>query len=255
MTVQKLADRGFLYIAFGDSFTKEALMSIKTLKKYNNEPVALYTDKDKTSEFDGLIDVYAKIEPKHIRAKVDFISQTPFKNTVYIDSDTIVVRNITDMFEVLERFDVAVTNDYARKRKKYSNIVPEYAAIPYSFSEVNGGIMAYNDSASTSNFLNMWREYFYKYFRETNGWDQVSLRIALWNSDVRIHHFSFVYNIRSKANREKQDRFKHEFGEQHMAPRIYHLHYNSEVHHGKFNYSLTDIEEYEKILMSQAVWY
>ena len=47
---------------------------------------------------------------------MDFISQSPFKKTIYLDSDTLVVRNISDMFDVLDRFDVAVTNDYARKR-------------------------------------------------------------------------------------------------------------------------------------------
>ena len=248
-------ERGFLYIAFGEAFTKEALMSIKSLKRFNNEPVALFTDRAQDETFEGLVDLYAKIEPQHIRAKVDFISQSPFKNTIYLDSDTLIVRNISDMFDVLKRFDVAVTNDYARKRTKYSKIVPEYSEIPYAFSEVNGGIMAYNDSLTTNTFLAMWREYFYKYFKETNGWDQVSLRISLWRSNVRIHHFPFEYNIRSTANREKQDRFKHEFGEQHMAPRIYHLHYDSEVHHGKFKYKTDQLEEFEKDIIEQAVSY
>ena len=94
-------EKGYLYIAFGESFTKEALMSIKSLKRYNSEPVALFTDRDQTEEFEGLVDLYAKIEPQHIRAKVDFISQSPFQKTVYLDSDTLIVRNISDMFDVL----------------------------------------------------------------------------------------------------------------------------------------------------------
>lgn len=253
--VNKVAERGFLYIAFGDAFTKEALMSIKSLKKFNSEPVALFTDQPQRDEFEGLVDVYAQIQPRHIRAKVDFIDKTPFEKTVYLDSDTLIVRNISDMFDILDRFDVGLTNDYARKRTKYSKIVPEYAEIPYSFSEVNGGIMAYNSSLATKSFLSLWKEYFYKYFQQTNGWDQVSLRISLWRSNVRLHHFPFEYNIRSKANREKQDRFKHEFGEQHMAPRIYHLHYDSEVHAGKFKYKLDDFEDFAADLINQAVWY
>lgn len=249
-------EKGFLYIAFGEAFTKEALMSIKSLKRYNSEPVALFTDREHNAEFEGLVDLYAKINPQHIRAKVDFISQSPFEKTVYLDSDTVIVRNISDMFDVLDRFDVAVTNDYARKRTKYAKIVPEYEEIPYSFSEVNGGIMAYNSSLSTNTFLSMWKEYFYKYFKETNGWDQVSLRVALWRSNVRIHHFPFEYNIRSKGNREKQDRFKHEFGEQHMAPRVYHLHYeNKDVHNGIFKYSLKQLKEYEELIINQSVKY
>ena len=115
--------------------------------------------------------------------------------------------------------------------------------------------MAYNSSLASQTFFSMWKEYFYKYFKETNGWDQVSLRISLWRSNVRVHHFPFEYNIRSIANREKQDRFKHEFGEQHMSPRIFHLHYNPEVHHGKFKYTLDEFEEFEKLIVEQAVKY
>ena len=251
--MNKVAECGFLYIAFGDAFTKEALMSIRSLKRHNSEPVALFTDVEHDDSFEGLVDVYAKITPQHIRAKVDFIDKTPFVNTVYLDSDTLIVRNISDMFDILQRFDVGLTNDYARKRTKYSKIVPEYAEIPYAFSEVNGGIMAYNSSLATQSFLSLWKEYFYKYFQETNGWDQVSLRVSLWKSNVRLHHFPCEYNIRSHANREKQDRFKHEFGEQHMAPRIYHMHYSPEVHQNIFK--MDDLEEFEKCIISQAVWY
>lgn len=244
---------GFLYIAFGNSFTKEALMSIRSLKRYNDEPVALFTDQPMHQSFRGLVDKHVQIEPAHIRAKVDFIDKTPFENTVYLDSDTLIVRNISDMFGVLGRFDVAVTNDYARKRLKYSKIVPEYEKIPYSFSEVNGGIMAYNSSEATKEFLKKWKSYFYKYYRETSGWDQVSLRISLWESSVRLHHFPFEYNIRSRANRDKQDLYKEQFGEQHMAPRVYHLHYSPEVHRGVFE--MDDLDELEKCIVEQAVWF
>ena len=255
MNNSKLAERGFLYIAFGESFTKEALMSIKTLKRFNSEPVALFTDQEKTSELDGLVDLYGKIEPQHIRAKVDLVGNTPFVKTVYLDSDTVIVRNISDMFDILDRFDVGLVHDYARKRLKYSKLVPEYAAIPYGFSEFNGGIMAYNSSEATRDFLNMWKQYFYKYYQQTNGWDQVSLRVSLWNSNVKIHTFPFEYNIRGKATREKVRNLKHEFGEDHLEPRIYHIHYDREVHFGKFKYSLEDLEEFETRIIEQCMDY
>jgi len=251
----KKIDTGFLYIAFGESFTKEALMSIKTLKRFNNEPVALFTDQEMTSDFEGLVDLYAKIQPQHIRAKVDLVGDTPFTKTVYLDSDTVIVRNISDMFDVLDRFDVGLVHDYARKRLKYSKLVPEYEAIPYGFSEFNGGIMAYNSSNETKEFLDMWKQYFYKYYQQTNGWDQVSLRVSLWNSNVKIHTFPFEYNIRGKSTREKVRNLKPEFGEDHLAPRIYHIHYDREVHFGKFKYNLDDLDEFESKVIEQCMEY
>lgn len=250
-----LADQGILYIAFGDSFTKEAIMSYRSLRRYmKNVPVCFMTDSlDRLADLDDKNLIKVKIAPRHIRSKVDYVYFTPFKKTVYLDSDTVVVRDISDIFESLDRFDVALTHDYARKREKYATLIPEYSEIPYSFSEVNGGVFGYVANDRTEEFLLLWKEYFYKYFKQTNGWDQVSLRISLWKSAVQLYHMPFEYNIRSKANREKQDRFKHEFGEQHMAPRIYHMHYNPEVHRGIF--SMDDLEELENLIVKQAVWY
>ena len=250
-----LADKGILYIAFGNSFTKEAIMSYKSLRRYMKDiPVCFMTDSlERLKDLDDENLIKAEIIPNHIRSKVDYVYLTPFKKTIYLDSDTIVVRDISDIFDSLSRFDVALTHDYARKREKYAKLIPEYAEIPYSFSEVNGGVFGYVANERTEEFLMLWKKYFYQYFKQTNGWDQVSLRISLWKSNVSLYHMPFEYNIRSKANREKQDRFKHEFGEQHMAPRIYHMHYDPEVHRGIFK--IDDLDELEKLIIEQSVWY
>ena len=73
--------------------------------------MALFTDQEMTDDFDGLVDLYGKIQPKHIRAKVDLVGSTPFAKTVYLDSDTVIVRNISDMFDILDRFDVGLVHD------------------------------------------------------------------------------------------------------------------------------------------------
>ncbi len=254
--MNKIAEKGYLYIAYGEAFTKEALLSIESLRRYTNLPIAIYTDRGDIADIKREklnISLIGEIKANHLRAKVDYMDQSPFVDTVFMDSDTVVVRNCDDMFDLLERFDVAIVNDYARKRKKYSDIVPEYGEIPYAFSEANSGVIAFNSSTRTQTFLKMWKEYFYKYFKETNGWDQISFRISLWKSNVRIHHMPFEYNVRSKENREKQRRYKHEFGEDHMESRIIHIHYDSEIHRGQFN--IETVEELENIVKDKAVDY
>lgn len=254
--MNKIAERGYLYIAYGEAFTKEALFSIESLRKYTDLPIAVYTDRKdivETKSEELKITLIGEIVANHLRAKVDYMDQSPFVETIFMDSDTVVVRNCDDMFDLLKRFDVAIVNDYARKRKKYSDIVPEYGEIPYAFSEANSGVVAFNSSTRTQTFLKMWKEYFYKYFKETNGWDQISFRISLWRSNVRIHHMPFEYNVRSKENREKQKRYKHEFGEDHMEPRIIHIHYDSEIHRGVCN--IESVEQLERIVKEKAVDY
>lgn len=254
--MNKIAEKGYLYIAYGEAFTKEALMSIESLRRYTDLPIAIYTDQKEIAENKKEklnITLIGEIVANHLRAKVDYMDQTPFLKTVFMDSDTVVIRNCDDMFELLERFDVAIVNDYARKRLKYSKVVPEYGEIPYAFSEANSGVVAFNSSTRTQTFLKMWKEYFYKYYHQTNGWDQVSFRISLWKSNVRIHHMPFEYNVRSAANREKQKRYKHEFGEDHMETRIIHIHYDNKIHQGL--YEIDDINELEKIVKEKAVEY
>ena len=254
--MNKMAEKGYLYIAYGEAFTKEALMSIESLRRFTSLPIAVYTDQKEIVEAkqeELQITLIGEIVANHLRAKVDYMDQSPFLKTVFLDTDTVIVRNCDDMFELLERFDVSIVNDYARKRKKYSVTVPEYGEIPYAFSEANSGVIAFNSSTRTQTFLKMWKEYFYKYFRETNGWDQISFRISLWKSNVRIHHMPFEYNVRSSENREKQRRYKHEFGEDHMESRIIHIHYDSEIHQGNFN--IESLEALEKIVKEKAVEY
>lgn len=232
---------GFLYIVFGDSFTKEAILSIKSLKIYNNEPIAIFTDcVDLLEEIKDKIDFIYKIEPDHKRAKIDFIKESPFKKTIYLDSDTIIVNNISDIFELLNKFDVAYTLDFARKRKNMSEKIKKYSEIPYSFSEINGGILAFRKNDNVDEFLNKWKDYFYKFFAETNGWDQPSLRIALWESNLKLVCLPFEYNIRPKKLIEKIKNSKEILGDEHMKPRIYHMHYSEKIHENEFEIKTID---------------
>ena len=96
-------------------------------------------------------------------------------------------------------------------------------------------------------------EYFYKYYKQTNGWDQISFRISLWKSNVRIHHMPFEYNVRSAENREKQRKYKHEFGEDHMESRIIHIHYDGEIHRGEYN--IDNLDQLQEIVKKKAVDY
>ena len=241
---------GFLYIAFGNSFNKEAYFSILSLLKFNPKiNVAIFTDEPSLFQSIEKDIIIEKIKPKHIRAKVDFLSSTPFEQTVYLDSDTLIVKNIEDIFNCFDRDDVLVTQCFEREREKY-NFIKEYSEIPYSFTEVNGGFLGYKKNERTREFLTLWQKYFKKYRKATSGWDQVSLRIALWNSDVRLNFLPYEYNIRSYENRLKLLNNKKDLGEDHLEPRIFHMHYSSEVHKNIFN--IKSLEELENILRNKA---
>ena len=229
---------GVLYIGFGENFLKEMLLSAESVKKHNKGMhITAFVDKEIDSEF---IDDYEIIEVSHLRPKVDYITQTPYERTIFLDTDTIIDYNIEEMFEILGHYDFAICHDLARKRVNVSRLIPEYSKIPYAFSEVNPGVMVFRKTEKVLNFFNLWRKYFYRYFHVW-PYEQPTFRVALWESRLDFYILPPEYNIRSKGNREKQRKFHHEFGPDHLTPRIYHMHVDNRINQGKYEVdSLTD---------------
>ena len=93
-------ENGFLYIVTGEGYAQECLFSIKSLKKYNNEKICVFSEEKYRNIFKDDCDYFFIINSKLQRPKVEYISQSPFKNTVYLDSDTFINANITDLFQL-----------------------------------------------------------------------------------------------------------------------------------------------------------
>jgi len=212
---------GVLYIAFGDSYRAEAIHSAASLKLHSPSlATALFTDVESA---EGPFDFQRQIHPVHPRIKVDLLHESPFKRTLYLDSDTEVVGDISDLFDLLDRFDVGLAHDFTRKRLRWSRAIPEYSEIPCGFLEMNGGVILLGHGPGARQFLQLWQTYFHRYKVVTRGWDQASLRIALWRSDARVVMLPVEYNVRSAAHRQRAAR-RVRSGEEPdtMRPRILH---------------------------------
>ena len=246
-------NKGVLYIAFGEHFVKEMLFSAESVKKHNPDlHVTAFIDRQIESEY---VDEVKIIKVAHLRPKIDYIALTPYEQTLFLDTDTVIDRNIEDMFELLDNVDFAGTHDLARKRKKYSNVMPEYKNIPYAFSEINTGVLVFKRNEKVLSLFKDWREYFYHYYQYC-PWDQASFRISLWKAiqeGLQFYVFPVEYNIRSKANREKQRILHHEFGEEHLAPRIYHMHADTRINKG--TYEVQSLEEALRICKENFMEY
>ena len=108
MVSQNLKDRGVLYVAFGESYRAECLQSIRSLKKIHPIlPVCVVTDKNWTYELKP--EVVLKRSPiLSLKAKPTYVRESPFQETLYLDTDTTIVSPILDVFDLLQYFDIGI---------------------------------------------------------------------------------------------------------------------------------------------------
>jgi len=215
-------NKGALYIAFGEKYVEQAQNSAKSLKRSSNFDITLFSDREPE---DNIFDKVHIFEPTHNRAKVDLLLKSPYENTLYLDSDTLIVSDLGEIFEILEKFDIVATHDLSRKRSQWAERISEYKKIPYGFPEINGGILAFTKSPSAVNLLSNWTEKFYELQHLTRNQDQPALRIALWESSARIYILPPEFNVRNEKIRRKIiKRMKTPGNRDLMQPRIFHFH-------------------------------
>lgn len=100
---------GVLYLAFGEQYRREARRSIATLRKVSPQvPVAVITDSPWQIEprpdtfVLRLMEESLRCKPRHM------YTASPFCRTLCIDTDTVVARDITPLFGLLDHYDFGV---------------------------------------------------------------------------------------------------------------------------------------------------
>ena len=200
--------RGFLYIANGRRWADEAATSLRSLRAWHPDvEVAIFTDDPAHVSRAGFDVVCPLPERAWVRSepKVWGVGQSPFERTVFLDTDTRICGDLSELFEVLDRFDFAAVPVPRRNFKRDFHAVP--ADMPAAFQCPNGGMLVYRDSAATKDFLADWWDR-YQADRITVDaakaaghdvyiLDQPSLQAALWQSDCQMLLLPPEYNTRT----------------------------------------------------------
>lgn len=245
-------ENGFLYVCTGESYARECLLSIKSLKKHNKYKIAVFSEEAHRNLFKNEVDYFFVIKKDIKRPKVNYISQSPFTKSIYLDTDTFIDDDLSDLFTLLDKFDFAGVICHSRKRDKYSKLINEYKSIPYNFSEINSGVLAFKKNHRTSELFKNWQNFYYKYIEQTEGWDQPSLRIALWITSLKQYILPVEYNVRPESVLKKIKSMPSEvLGSKHLKPKIYHAHYSPDVHKNIFE--INELDELEKILKEKSL--
>jgi Nucleotide-diphospho-sugar transferase len=157
------------------------------------------------------------LEEVWFRSRIDAMTRTRFERTLHLDADVLALADLRDVFDVLDRFDIALAHDQ-RRNSPAANAVWR-RELPNAFPQFNGGVIAYRNSPEVLAFLAAWTDAL-----RTSGLkrDQPVLRELLWESDLRIATLPPEYNLLDKGEIARWDRFQ-------TAPRLLH-HYRFHKH-------------------------
>lgn len=185
MNNKKLQEKGIIYCATGkELFLNEAYISINSIKKYHpNLKISLFIDeknlkKVKKDYFDSIFLI--KSPEYGFGDKIYAMKNTPYEKTIYLDCDTVITDDISEIFEMLKNYDIAASN-------------PPFKNKNYKQTSYQAGIIFYRMTEITRKFLNLWDQ---SYDRINHGNDQPSFRRNLSKLPISLFVFPPNYNFR-----------------------------------------------------------
>lgn len=174
--------QGVIYVAIGKESFSNFERSYKSLAANTNTKITLFTDQERCLDDIDIVKIGNQRDPFKVReGKIQSILNTPYERTVYLDADTFVAGDITPMFSLLDKFDLAAAFS-SQKLSKSSATVPDI------FPEFNSGIFAYKIDKVLVLFSN-WLKLYKQKMKNPDSFDfkdEPPFREALYSSDVRF---------------------------------------------------------------------
>jgi len=185
--------RGFLYVATGERHLGETLASLRSLRAVMpHASVLVFTDLPSAVPADLRADVRVLREPSHsFMDKIAPLLETPFERTVFLDTDTILCEPVDDLFDLLDRFELAVAHAPLRHDRPFLS--------PNCFVELNTGVMAYRPTSAVRTLIDRWRAVYEQEVAATGrkDSDQPAFRQAAWEVETSLYILPSEYNLRT----------------------------------------------------------
>ncbi len=176
---------GFVYVATGALFFHEAAEAARYLRATNpTARICLIADQVHGDKFwDDLVLVE---KPNFDFRDKLLMALCPYERFVYLDTDTYVAGDLSEMLRLLERYDVIGHQLF----EGHDYRIPE---VPDAFPEFNGGVFGFRRSPAVEEFFVRWLEIYTGYrarlkdgpWNYSDASDQKGFRMALYESGLR----------------------------------------------------------------------
>lgn len=204
--------KAILYSAYGEKYVTEAFKYASLTRKSIGKDIKLILDTDQnlsvkdieSSPFDYVnilknVEKFKTADLKYgckIQSMLDFCKHKEFDRFLFLDTDAyIVTPKALDIFDLLDRYDIAMCHAPIRHSNKNSankgeNMDP---LVPSCFPEFNTGVIVFKKSC-----LEFFQEWLKLYMSSTiiQTHDQPSCRRVAYLTDLRIATLPEEYNWR-----------------------------------------------------------
>jgi len=195
----KNQDFGIIYLGFGEPYLVMAINSYISLKKSNPDiPACIITNVAESppplkewSSQDCWIYLNQTAEENRL-IKTNIIDFSPFEKTLYLDGDTMVLKDISMMSFFLDHFDITLRPGHENipERDGYKKLFEGR----YAFSDLphwNGGVFGFRKSEGARAFFKEWNK---RYKEHGFKRDQPSLIEALFFTNCSMLSINRIWN-------------------------------------------------------------
>jgi hypothetical protein len=193
--------RGVIYYAVGERHRSEMKNSIASLREVMPDlPVTVFSDAEPSNlEVDRFVRINSHSEP--LIEYISYLRDAPYDRILFLDTDTHICTDLSELFELLDNFDIAVAHDSVRVKDNYEPGIPE------SFPTFNTGVILYRNSTKCMDLITEWESLYRDYAEQISerlyspdgssyANDQPFFREALYESNARFNVLPPEYNCR-----------------------------------------------------------
>ncbi|WP_370089231.1 putative nucleotide-diphospho-sugar transferase [Ekhidna sp.] len=192
--------QGYLYIATGQKYIDEAVISAESLKRLDpHANTCLITDSFYEHEvFDQVIvhDTNTVFDQwkSALLLKIYGLLLSPFEKTLFVDSDTYFFDPCTELFDMLDYHDLLIGHDYSDD----SELMIDGKCLA-NYTPYNTGVMAIRINETMKGVISDWHDTYKKKFQEYWS-DQPALMDVLLRKPVKMYFLHTIYNFRHLVN-------------------------------------------------------
>lgn len=180
---------GVVYVALGEAYVAEATVSALSLKERCRRelPITLFTDCEvKHPAFDEVVRLNIRSE-NALLEKIQILGMSPYRVTLFLDTDTYITGDLADLLELSAHFDLAAAHAPGRTTAPAPDV-------PASFPEFNTGVLLFGGNVSLAQWCDHWATLYHLY--GYTHYNQPSFRILTYRSRLRIATLPPEYNCR-----------------------------------------------------------